>query len=507
MAIKKMELLNITFPFEKTIDLLKVIKDLEDFYPQDASKLIKGVKDVQVMPENKEYRDLIQSLKQTSTRLNLDLEELDYHDETLSLDQSYDLIKELDERLDQIDQVKEELEKERDENLATKMILENMQGHDVNLDLLFNSHYVKVRIGQVPTSHLQRLQYYEDEPFILKVYNEENGKTWCAYLGLNKDIRAIDNIFSSLDFKRIRVPDFVHGTIQDALDEITNEIHAMNEYIATVEQKRRILKEENRLKLNTIYTVASYMNQLYAMHKYVIDYQYQAGVYGFVAKEKSESLQAKLTEIEGVKILVLPEMMYQDWEIVPPVVLENSLLVEPFEVFSGASHYNDVDYTLPVALLLSLGAGFALSNWIAGIVLTLIGLVFSKKSSAFGVLSRIGVVTLVFGVINKICSMPNFTVRLIISFLFVLVGYYLVMVITQINKNKKENNMIDVWLGIDGVSGLIVLSVIIIAGVVHLYYGESSLYLPLKLIGVIAILLTLFKKSIKKSFLKNKKTA
>ena len=162
MAIKKMELLNITFPFEKTIDLLKVIKDLEDFYPQDASKLIKGVKDVQVMPENKEYRDLIQSLKQTSTRLNLDLEELDYHDETLSLDQSYDLIKELDERLDQIDQVKEELEKERDENLATKMILENMQGHDVNLDLLFNSHYVKVRIGQVPTSHLQRLQYYED---------------------------------------------------------------------------------------------------------------------------------------------------------------------------------------------------------------------------------------------------------------------------------------------------------------------------------------------------------
>ena len=49
MAIKKMELLNITFPFEKTIDLLKVIKDLEDFYPQDASKLIKGVKDVQVI--------------------------------------------------------------------------------------------------------------------------------------------------------------------------------------------------------------------------------------------------------------------------------------------------------------------------------------------------------------------------------------------------------------------------------------------------------------------------
>ena len=54
-------------------------------------------------------------------------------------------------------------------------------------------------------------------------------------------------------FKSIRIPDFVHGTVSEGLNELKEEISAMNEYIQTMDQRINILKEEHRLQLNQLY--------------------------------------------------------------------------------------------------------------------------------------------------------------------------------------------------------------------------------------------------------------
>ena len=512
MAIKRINILTVSFPHDKTFDMLLKVKELTDFHPQKAKKIIDGVKKVSTMPKVEAYSQIITRIHELSVKLNLELEELPYHNEQLDCKKANDYLDEVENAVNQIEKVKHELEVEKDENIATQTILENIEGHELNLDQLFNSRYMKVRVGRIPTRNMPKLEYYDGYPFMLRVYKESSLYTWCAYFAVNKDILEIDNVFSSIGFERIRVPAFVHGTAKDALKEVIEETRAMDEYISRMDQKIKVLKEEHRLQIDKIYTQAKKLDELYSIHDCVIDYSYSATINGFVETDKLDTIRKEFEQIEGVKTLVLPESLYEEQGIYPPVIRHNHPFIRPFEKFSKIKSYaSSMDLALPIALLWMLTFGIFLGDIAVGAILAILGFIFAKKSDVFKIINRVGLSMFVFGLIYgtsfyqsvypAVVTLPiNGLLKVVYALCCLVLGYYVIGALSNMMVNIKEKHNIDAVLGFKALSGLFIIGCIVTVVLAQVQFGRNFLNLPLECIVAVVLVLTLFKSKIKSIF-------
>ena len=511
MAIEKMNLLNVTFQYENTFDMLVKIKNMTAFHPQKATSLIKDVKHVEVMPKDDSYDKILTRVNELSVRLGLNLEKLPYHNERINIEKENQYLDEIEAALDKIEKVKKELVAEKDENDATQVILENIEGHELNLDHLFNSHYLKVRVGRIPTRDVAKLEYYDGYPFILRVYKETPQYTWCAYIAVNKDVLEIDNIFSSIGFERIRVPSFVHGTAKEALEEVKQESKAMDGYIAKMDQRINVLKEQHRLQLNELYTKAICLQDLYSIHECIIDYSNSAAVIGFVETDKLDSIRKEFEQIDGVQAVTLPSNIYQSQKVYPPIIRKNNKIIKPFEKLAKVKQYGDVDSAPFIAILWMLSFGICLGDIALGALLSVAGFLFAKKSDTWKIINRIGISTLIFGLLygsaaysNVYPAIISLPISLPMRFAYLagtlVLGYWLVGCLCTIIKNVRLKKMSDVILGFCGVTGLIILLIVAVAAFEEVQFGQNILNLPLELVVAVAVVLTIFKNKIKTIF-------
>lgn len=506
MAVQSMNLLNITFNKENVFDVLLRANSTSEFHPQEASKFIHHVKNVKTLEVDSSYDNLYHRLQQLSFRLGFELEDIHYHNERLNVDQANAYIDSIEEKLDQIEAVKKDLEVARDENINTLSILENIVGNDLDLDSLFKCQYLNVRIGRIPKANMPKLRYYEGYPFILKVFKEDRFYVWCAYFAIEKDVLEIDNVFSSLAFKRTRIPDFVHGTIDDGFRELQEEISAMNEFIETMKQRINVLKEESRLQLNQLYTKVTHYINIYALSKCVLDYSHLASIYGFVLSDDVDKVKEIFSQVPKAEITVLPEDTYIKQNVIPPVMFNNPRFIKPFETLVSKK-YGDYDTTWLMALLCLATSGVFFGDLLVGAILTLLGLVFVKKSNFFKVLWRMGLSSLLFGIVygtfgfndvmHSLVQCPfNITQRLGYGILVLIIGRWLVSCVNYMYRSSKENSMVDIIFGAKGISGLVVLFALLFVAIGQIELGKNFLNLPIELIVIVLTLLTLFKKKL-----------
>ena len=108
---------------------------------------------------------------------------------------------------------------ERDRQLCahTRHQLRHLEKMDVNLDEIFALTYVKVRFGRLPQDGYRKLPYYAEREFSFHAFDFDGEYYWGFYFAPAGIAGEVDAIFASLDFERLRVPDFVHGTPTEAL--------------------------------------------------------------------------------------------------------------------------------------------------------------------------------------------------------------------------------------------------------------------------------------------------
>lgn len=100
------------------------------------------------------------------------------------------------------------------------------------MDDIFSCRYLKVRFGRLPKDSYVKLPYYEGHSFTFREYDFDGEYYWGMYFVAEQSAEEVDRIFASLYFERIWVPDFVHGTPQDALAQILSEESEMNRHKA-----------------------------------------------------------------------------------------------------------------------------------------------------------------------------------------------------------------------------------------------------------------------------------
>ena len=400
MAIAKLKLLEIEFPAEQYDSVLMKLINLDGFHPEYASKFADSVQGLSVLNRENPYADLIARMEEAGDGYHLDLKCQDVDNTRINIIQADTFFCNVLEQVTKIEKVKEDLQQMIEENEGTISQLEHMINAEVDFDTLFSCHYLQVRFGRIPTVNLDKLQYYGAQEFLFKTFHKGTKETYCMYMTTETKAPDIDNIFSSLYFERIHIPEFVHGTPEEALRVLKEEDETAKNYLVVLDGRIKDLFQQSIDEMNQIYSVSKKLNETYDAQKYVVVFGKNAAVYGFAEDKDAEKIKNEFETIEDVHVEIKPAM--GDSRLTPPTKLKNNWFSRPFRMFVemyGVPSYTDFDPTNLVAISYTFLFGMMFGDIGQGIVLSLIGYFFYKwKGMQLGAVGmRLGISSTIFG--------------------------------------------------------------------------------------------------------------
>lgn len=484
MAIAKMRLVNIISSKRHLEQVLLRFSDLDNFHPEAASKIIEKVSSLEALNEESPYEELLQSIEETANNLGITLQTSPCPDlQDFDLDEVKSYVKKLNHHSEQFSRFIKELEIVHNEDQEALETLDHIQASDFNFDDLFSCRFIKVRFGRLPLDSKKILgTRNQNNGFVFISFNENKTHCWCAYLTTPEYEAEVDNIFSSLHFERIKIPEFVHGTPDDARHIMQEELMKNTEHIAHIQNYQIDYVKANIDQINRYYNVVKHLNDTYDARKYVVGLGDSFEINGFAKEEDIPSIKAAFADIEGVRVEDFDA--HEDRRLTPPTQLKNGWFARPFEMFVemyGLPAYGQIDPTPFVAITYTLLFGIMFGDLGQGLLLSLVGFFASKKMGMrlgeIGI--RIGLSSAIFGLIygsffgneeiltpffTEILGLhekpietldPNFTMTLLIS--TVVLGAALILISITINTivNFKNKHFGEALFSQNGLAGIL----------------------------------------------------
>lgn len=494
MAIEKMVLLNMTFHQHDLDEVLLTLKNTRNFYPQPASKIVKD--DKYKVVEDETYTKFVERLSHIADELNLDLNNDLVPDIHFNETKEDTFLNQLEQEMEQIRMVKNQLAIEKQENEITLKMLEHLSSSEVDLDQLQTSRYLKIRFGRVKKANLTYLKY-EDQPVLLKKLGEDQEYMWCCYIVTCNSMLKVDNIFKALGFEDVKLPNFVHGTIDKAKEELHSEIEAMKEYLLRIEQKTTVLKEKHKVDLMKLYSTVLFLQRIEAYKVFVMNYQNKYAIYGFIPQAAIEEFKQSFQYIH-VKFKELPSDALELQDINAPVLIDNKKWIQPFEMLNGVENSTSVDTTIAYAILYYVVFMVLLGDLGVGAILGLLGLLMKKKKLGQLYLS-LGIATLlgglmygtVFYTVNlyPAITLPiSLTYKLLDALMFIGVG---TLTMRYFLKMKTYRSLLDKLFSFQGVSILICLYAMMIYVICNYEIHMHLSIVPFEMIVIGCLILVL----------------
>lgn len=521
MAIEKMRLVSITSDLEHINEVLSRFTTLQNFHPEPASKFVDSVHGLRTLNDPNPYEEALTHIKDVATEMS---HKLVFEDEKVDEEKVKVWLEELEkvyEKHKQALMVRKELEDVIQENKDAMIQMENLEGLGISLDDLFSCRYLKVRFGRLPLDSVGKLKYYSNKPFIFKSFNSDSIYSWCMYMTTPRYEGEVDNVFSSLYFERIRIPEFIHGEPGKAKEILQKEIEDDEHQLEHVNDVMNKLLSENVDKLNKAYSVLCKLNMIFEARKYVVCLGERFSITGFVAKDDVNDVMDVYKDMKNV-VEIEDRPPHSDKRLTPPTKLKNGWLTRPFSFFVemyGVPAYEDFDPTPLVALSYILLFGIMFGDLGQGLLLTILGGVLYKKKGwdLAAIAQRIGVSSAFFGLLygsvfgDETLLNPlyqnifhlegkpidvldaSFTMTLLMA--AVAIGVVLICTCIVINTilNFRRKNLGEALFSHNGLAGLVFYTSIIV-GVVAMLSGHSVFSLAYVVVLIVLPLLLVFLK-------------
>lgn len=250
MSIEKMEFLTIVGVMKDLDRVLAKCVESGCFHMTDASKETSGNNEEFVrLDEENPYKDLLKRIVDINIGENFSFHEVSTDDilamTTEDIDSSFtQLEKEFKIQSDEIYELNSKIKECRQAMLQMK----HLKGMHIDLERLLNCSHIKVRFGRLPCESYLKLSYYDNKTFIFMPYDDDGNYKWGFYLAPIDSIKETDNIFKSLYFERIWLPDFVTGTPEEEYSNLSRKIEKMEEKKSiAVECRSRMISEKGEL--------------------------------------------------------------------------------------------------------------------------------------------------------------------------------------------------------------------------------------------------------------------
>lgn len=401
MAIEKMTLINIYGKREKLDEVIFGCADQDNFHPELTGAYAGKVKGFTPLTEENPYSALLSRMKDIGEDAGLDLTpagDADHHIHPGEVDAFLEGFR---SRLLSLGNTRNTILQAKQNYESAIATLGHMSAlGDISLDEIFASRFIEVRFGRLPVDGFKKLDYFADRLFIYMEMDQDRDYSWGVYFTTEESAAEVDDIFASLYFERIWIPEFVHGTPDDAIAYLTAEVAAQEEALDDVAEQSRKLVRENGEEFVKVYTQAKFLNEYFDLRKYVTVSGDLFHIEGFVPAREADTFVEKLSRIDTVSAETAPEDT--DKRLTPPTRLRNNFFVRPFEMFVemyGLPTYGDMDPTPFLAITFSFLFGIMFGDVGQGALLILLGeYLYRKRDMALGgVMSRIGIVSVCFG--------------------------------------------------------------------------------------------------------------
>jgi len=418
-----------------------------------------------------------------------------------------------------------EVRKASDDLNSHKMALEQVQhlsgsegigSLDVDIEQIFACKHIKVRFGRLPTDSYDKLSYYEDKDFYFLAYGRDKEYVYGFCFAPVSEIEEIDSILDSLYFDRIRLPDFVHGSADDAAKALEKNV---DEDKNDVESRKLDLAdyiEQQRGTLNKYFTKLKKLHDTFELREKVMMIRDKFYIVGFVPEKDSERFKKYFDDLKTVSLVMKP--CNENGEIETPVKLKNNKFAEPFSMFVdlyGLPAYNDINPTNFVAITYTLLFGIMFGDLGQGLVILVLGILLWKwKKMTLGrIMERLGVSSMIFGTLYGsvfgyeelldpmyeslgIGFLPFKAIHSINNVLYGAIGIGILIIIISVIVNMimgfKEKNYTRALFSNNGLAGLVFycsLLMLLLGGMLGLNVGGTVYVICLIVLPLIVMFL------------------
>ncbi len=515
MSIAKIKLINITGNVGDLETVLTRFADITDFHPVLASEIVEKTQGSTSFVAENPSRKLLDDLNEIETKYNVFLPSVELRDQNYSFKDMYSRMSEIKTKLNteqsRIKKIEDHIQKYKDALIQ----VQNIQSLDIPLEDLFACKFISLRFGRLPNDSVEKLKFFRSKPFVFKSFNQDQNNSWCMYYVTDEYKREVDNIFASLFFERIHIPDFVHGIPKEAVKALQFEIDQDYEMVKQYQIDMDEIVKGCTDELTTIKGELLFLNRVYESKKYVVGIGEKFTITGFIEENQVGQVKELFKDFKDLEISI--EDADSDNKIQPPTKLKNSWFAKPFGMFVnmyGVPSYKDVDPTPFVAITYSLLFGIMFGDFGQGLVLALIGALLwkFKKMKLGAVIARIGIFSAFFGLIygsifgneevlhelykgwgisflpfnpmNSDNTMPLLIVAIGLGALLILIS----MIFNMVSAVKKKKYA-ELFFSHNGLAGFIFYS-FLVSGIALNFIG-ISIFNPITIIVMIGIPLVL----------------
>ena len=361
--IKNTHLYNIVFSRDDYMEVLMKLENHQDsIYPVKAKKVISNLDHATSMEDRNPYNEVLDELYNVMDVLHIERVDRPVQSAFLNVREILDYISEIHQKLDDIHELK----------------------------------YVALRFGKLPLSQIEKIKYFDSYPFVYQELSHSDQFAWVVYGGVEHSIGEIDNIFSSMNFEEVKLPQFAHGKMEEAVAELKAENKTMEAYLQELDQRIEKVKEDNEEQLLGDFWKAYRLKELYKKGKYVVDLKTKAAIYAFSSLSKDEI--EGIVNIPGLTIHELPIDTYQDQGVEGPVYVENNAFFQPFECLFTFKPGEKFDPTILAGVVMMISAFVLLGDLGVGILCILLSLV--ARGNIGKLLQRVGVAVTIGGLLS-----------------------------------------------------------------------------------------------------------
>ncbi len=515
MSIEKMSLINIMGSMDSLDRVLELCCKTEMFHPEMAAGST-GEKGFHPVQEENPYAPLLQRLADAFHTLSIPAVYRDYGNLSMDVADLREAVQKIWCDATEASKHSEELKNRIAMHEQVLAQVNHLQGMNINLEDISRSKYSVARFGKLPKDSYLKLSYFEKKNFFFFAFDHDEDYYWGVYFAPEENAEEIEELFSSLYFEEIHLPDYAHGTPQAAAREMEDQLKKEHQELEAVRKQLQELGEGKRQEFQKLYSYLKMKNDTFSYRRYAVTAYRQFHLEGFVPKNREDEFIGLFQDMEDVICEVQPEDA--DARLRPPVKLKTNWFFKPFEMYVtmyGLPDYYDMNPTSFIGFIYVLLFGMMFGDLGQGLVLAVGGYLFwrFKKMQLGAIVSRCGISSMVFGTIygsvfgfeNLLDPMfhalgfaekpidvfePQTTNMLLIS----VVGIGVIVVVSSIIMNiylglRKKNYESAVFSN-NGIAGLVLYLGTILAAVLMLVSG-INLFNPLFILLVIVLPLVL----------------
>ena len=517
MSIEKLELVRITGPLEQLNNTITACLESNVFHMENASRILAGSDEgAAALNESNPYAEPLKKL------LSLDLKDLKLTTAAENVHDAY--TPECAEA--EINRISDALKATQDALIQNKALLAEYESAMVHMTHLQNSEHdlgdllhckhIVCRFGRMPVENQQKLDFYSNQSFVFTTYDTAHSYAWGFYFTTPEQIKSVDNIMHGLLFEEFHIPDFVHGTPAQAMDDLKKAVEEKKTEIAKQEKELSEICVNEADNIAKMYRFLKYQSEVYKLRRLctVLRGKYFC-IMGYVPVAEKDAFTKCIGKVP--ELTVNCEEPFSDSQMQPPVKLKNGWFSKPFTMFTemyGLPKYSGFNPTTFMAITYTIVFGIMFGDLGQGLLLFLIGLFLDKKKNIplGGIISRIGISSAIFGTLYGsvfgfedlldpvyhsmgITFLPLHAMENTNFFIYgaIAIGAVIILISMIINVivRLKQHNYAEAVFGNNGVMGIIFFGALlgIIIGVLT---GNSSASAPYIIFLIVLPLILMF---------------